>query len=67
MGAMRNSYSILVGKPEGKRSLRIHSYRWEDNVIMDFREVGWEYVGWIHLAQDRDHDHVNMVMNFQIP
>jgi hypothetical protein len=25
---------IVVGKPEGKRALRRHSHRWEDNIIM---------------------------------
>jgi hypothetical protein len=27
---------------------------WEDNIRMDLREVGWEGVDWMHLAQDRD-------------
>jgi hypothetical protein len=31
-GEMRNAYSILVGKPEGKKPLRIHRHRWEDNI-----------------------------------
>jgi len=32
---MRNSYKILVRKPEGKRPLRRPVCRWEDNVGMD--------------------------------
>jgi len=28
--------------------------RWEDNIRMDLRNIGWEGVDWIHLAQDRD-------------
>jgi len=28
--------------------------RWEDNTKMNLREIGWEGVDWIHLAQDRD-------------
>jgi hypothetical protein len=28
--------------------------RWEDNIRMDLREIGWEGVDWMHLAQDRD-------------
>jgi hypothetical protein len=28
--------------------------RWEDNIKMDLREIGWEGVDWLHLAQDRD-------------
>jgi hypothetical protein len=36
---------------------------------MDHKEVGWEVVDWIHLAQDRDKLQavVNMVMNLQFP
>jgi hypothetical protein len=40
MGEMRNAYSILVGKPEGKRPLRRPRHRWEDNIRMDLREIG---------------------------
>jgi hypothetical protein len=39
--------------PGGARSLGIHRRRWEDNIRMDLREMGWEGVDWIHLAQDR--------------
>jgi len=51
---MRNAYKILVGKPEGKRSLVRPRRRWEDNIIMYLRGTGWEGVDWMHLAQDRD-------------
>jgi hypothetical protein len=51
---MRNAYKILVRRPEGKRSLGRHRHRWEDNIRMDLREIGWEGMDWIHLAQDRD-------------
>jgi hypothetical protein len=37
MGEMRNAYSILVGKPEGKRALRRPRHRWEDNMRMYLR------------------------------
>jgi hypothetical protein len=33
-------YRILVGKPEGKRSLGRPRRRWEDNIKMDLRERG---------------------------
>jgi hypothetical protein len=36
----RNAYRIFVGKPEAKRSLGISKRRWEDNIKMDFREIG---------------------------
>jgi hypothetical protein len=51
MGERRNAYRILVGKPEGKRQLGRPRHRWVDNIKMDLREVGWD---WIDLAQDRD-------------
>jgi hypothetical protein len=51
---MRNAYKILIGKPEGKGPLGRPRNKWEDNVIMDLREIGWEGVDWIHLTQVRD-------------
>jgi hypothetical protein len=50
---MRNVYNILVGKPEGKRPLGRCSCRWKD-IRMNHREIKWESVDWVHLAQDRD-------------
>jgi hypothetical protein len=40
MGEVRNAYSILVGKPEGRRPLGRPRRRWEDN-RMDLREIGF--------------------------
>jgi hypothetical protein len=28
--------------------------RWEDNIKMDLKEIGWKDVDWIHLVYDRD-------------
>jgi hypothetical protein len=50
MGAKRNACRILVGKPEGNRPLGKHRRRWENNIKMDFREIGWDGVDWIDLA-----------------
>jgi hypothetical protein len=50
---MKNGCNILVGKREGKRPFGRPRRRWED-IRMDLREIGWEGVEWIHLAQDRD-------------
>jgi hypothetical protein len=50
----RNTYEILFGKPEWKRPRGRPRRRWEDNVKMDLREIGWEGVDWIHLPQDKD-------------
>jgi hypothetical protein len=53
-GDKRNACRILVGKPEGKRPLGRPRRRWVDNIKMDLREIGWDCMDWIDLAQDRD-------------
>jgi hypothetical protein len=44
MGEKRNTYRILVGKPEGRRQLGRPRCRW-----VDLRETGWDGMGWIGL------------------
>jgi hypothetical protein len=68
MGEGRNVYRVLVGKPEGKRPLERPRRRWKDGIKMDLREIGWEAVEWIHLAQARDRWRavVNAVMNLRV-
>jgi hypothetical protein len=51
MGEKRNTYRLLVGKPEGKRRLGRPIRRWVDNIMMDLGEVGCGDVDWIGLAQ----------------
>jgi hypothetical protein len=41
MGEKRNTYRLLVEKPEGKRLLGRPLRRWVDNIRMDLGEVGW--------------------------
>jgi hypothetical protein len=41
MGERRGAYRAIVGKPEGRRPLGRPRRRWEDNIKMDLREVGW--------------------------
>jgi hypothetical protein len=53
-GEKWNIYSILVVKPEGKRSRGRPRRKWEDNIKIDLRETGWGVMDWIHLARDRD-------------
>jgi hypothetical protein len=53
-GEKRNSYRILVGKPEGKRPLGRPRSRWVDNNKMDLGEIGWDGMDWIDLPQNRD-------------
>jgi hypothetical protein len=53
MGEMRNAYVILAADLEGKRPFGRPCHRWEDNIRMDLKEIGWEGVGWMHVAEDR--------------
>jgi hypothetical protein len=61
--------NILVGGPEGRRPLGRPKRRWEDNIKMDLREIGFGGVDWIHLPQDRGRWRavVNTVMNLLVP
>jgi hypothetical protein len=56
-----------TGKPEGKRPRGRPWPRWENNIRIAVREIGWEVVDWIHLDQNRDQwcGLVNMVMNLK--
>jgi hypothetical protein len=64
MGKKRNSYRLLLGKPEGKRPLGRPRRRWVDNIRMDLGEVGW-----VGLAQDRNRWRAvaNSVLNLRAP
>jgi len=53
-GEKRGLYSVLVGKPEGKRLLGRHRRRWKYDIKMDLQEVGRGGMDWIDLAHDRD-------------
>ncbi|KAJ4445744.1 hypothetical protein ANN_12429 [Periplaneta americana] len=68
MGESRNAYSVLVGRPEGKRPLGRPRRRWEDNIKMYLREVGYDDRDWINLAQDRDRwrAYVRAAMNLRV-
>ena len=50
-GERRGAYRVLVGKPEEQKTFRRPRHRWEDNIKMDFQEVGWGSMNWIDLAQ----------------
>jgi len=69
MGEDRRAYRVLVGKPEGKRLLGRPRRRWVDNIRMDLQEVGYRYMDWIGLTQDRDkwRKLVSAVMNLRVP
>jgi hypothetical protein len=59
----------VVGKSEGMRPLRRPRCKWGGSIRIDLREIWWEGMYWIHLAQDRDQwwAFVNMVMNNWVP
>jgi hypothetical protein len=50
---MRNACRISVGELDEKTSLGRPRHRWQDNIKTCLREIGWEGVNWILLAQDR--------------
>jgi hypothetical protein len=50
MGAKRNAYRILMGKPEGKRPLGRPRHRWLDNIKIDLREIGQGGMDWNDLT-----------------
>jgi hypothetical protein len=69
MGEKRNTYRLLVRKPERKRPLGRPRRRWVDNIRMDLGEVGWGDVDWIGVAKDRNRWRalVNSVLNLRAP
>jgi hypothetical protein len=54
MGRKGNACRIMVGMPEGKRSLGRPKHRWVDNIKMDLCEIVWNGMDWIDLARDMD-------------
>jgi hypothetical protein len=58
-----------VGEPERKRLLERPRRRWVDNIKIHVREIGWNGMDWIDLAQNRNQWRavVNMVMNLRVP
>jgi hypothetical protein len=68
IGEGKSVYWILVGRPECKRLLGRPRRRWQDNIKLDFREIGIDRSNWIRLAQDRVQwrDFLNTVMNLRV-
>jgi len=68
MGEERGVYRVLVGKPEGRKTLGRPRRRWVDNIRTDLQEVGCGYVDWFGLAKDRDRWRtlLSAVMNLRV-
>jgi len=53
-GEKSKACMVLMAKSEGKRPLRRSGHRIKDNIKMGLKEIGWENVDRINLAEDRD-------------
>jgi len=69
MGEESGAYRVLVWKAEGKRPLGRPRRKWVDNIRKDLQQVGFGYVDWIGLVQDRDRwrTFVSAAMNLRVP
>ena len=65
----RSALKTLIGKPTGKRPLARPRCRWENNIIMDLKEMYVITRNWVDLAQDRDYWRalLNVALNLRIP
>jgi hypothetical protein len=67
IGENRNAYRIFwesQKRPPGRPRRR-----WVDNIKMDLREIRWDGVNWIDMAQDRNQwtAFVNTLLNLRVP
>jgi hypothetical protein len=64
----RDFYRVLVGKTKGKRPLGKHVHGLEGSMKIDLKELGWEGMDCIYLAQDRDQWQalINMLMKLLV-
>ena len=63
----RNAFKILTGTPTGKRPLGRPRHRWEDNIRMDFKEIGVNTRNWVESDQDYWKALVNVTLNLRVP
>jgi hypothetical protein len=69
MREKRNTYRLLVGKPEGRGPLGRPIRKCVDDIKMNLREINWGGMDWIDLTQDSDQWRVvvNTAMNLWVP
>ena len=60
---------LLIGKPTGKKPLGRPRHRWEDNIRMNFQQIGINASNWVDSTQDRDYWRavVNAALNLRVP
>ena len=63
----RSAFKILTGKPTGKIPLERPRRRWEDNIRIDFEEIGINVGKWVDSSQDRNYRRalVNAALNLR--
>jgi hypothetical protein len=68
-GEKSKEYRLLLGEPEDKIPRKAFESEWDDNIKIDIREIKWDDMDWIDLAQDIKQWKalVNMVMKLQVP
>jgi hypothetical protein len=49
----RSAFKIVTGTPTEKRPLGRHRRRWEDNIKMDFKEIGMNTRNWVDSVHNR--------------
>jgi hypothetical protein len=64
----KSAVTASFHKPEGQRPLGRPRRRGVDTIKMDLREIGWDRVDWIDMAQDRDQWKalVNTALNLRV-
>jgi hypothetical protein len=67
-GGERGVYRVMVRRPKGRIPLERPRRRREDNIKLDFGEIGIDGANWIRLAQDRVQWRacVNTVINLRV-
>jgi hypothetical protein len=68
-GHVARMEEILTGTPTKKRPLGRPTRMWENNIRMDFKEIGISTRNWVDLAEDRDYWRalVNVALNLRVP